>query len=110
MTVQITESVWLNASDICSFDHLAQVSGLGPDHLLALVEAGVLEPTNQDPHNYYFSIDCIVIARRARRLRDDFDLDPDGMALAVNLLRRINDLEAQVNDLHAKFNPGRKPR
>lgn len=110
MTVQITESLWLNATDMCSFEQLAQVSGLGRDNLLALVEAGILEPSNQDPDDYYFSIDCIVIARRARRLRDDFDLDPGGMALAVNLLRRINDLEAQVNDLHAKVNQGRKPR
>jgi chaperone modulatory protein CbpM len=108
MTVQITESVWLNASESCSFDHLAQISGLGRDNLLALVDAGVLEPSNQDPNDYYFSVDCIMIARRARRLRDDFELNPNGVALAVNLLRRINDLESQLNDLRAKINPGRR--
>ncbi|HUH60010.1 MAG TPA: chaperone modulator CbpM [Candidimonas sp.] len=108
MTIQIAESVWLNAADICSLDLLAQVSGLGRDSLLALVEAGILQPSNEDPENYCFSVDCIVIARRARRLRDDFDLDSSGVALALNLLRRINELEAQVDDLSARFNPRRR--
>lgn len=103
MTVHITESVWLNASDICSFDHLVQVSGLNHDALLNLVEAGILEPTNTDSKNYFFPNDCIVIARTARRLRDDFELDPEGLAVAINLLRRIDKLEAQLHALQARL-------
>jgi len=101
MTVHITESIWLNASDICSFEHLIQVSGLSPDALLDLIEAGVIEPTNRDPANYFFTVDCIVIARTARRLRDDFDLDPQGLALAINLTQRIDKLEAELHRLRA---------
>lgn len=107
MTMHITESIWLNASDICSFDHLAQVSGLSRDTLLNLVEAGVLEPSNQDPENYFFPVSCIVVARTARRLRDDFELDPEGLALAVNLLRRIDRLEAELRTLQARLAHGR---
>lgn len=101
MAVHITESVWLNASDICSFDHLVQVSGLAPDTLLDLIDAGVLEPSNQDPANYFFHVDCIIVARTARRLRDDFELDPQGLALAVSLMRRIDALEAELRRLRA---------
>lgn len=103
MTVHITESVWLNATDICSFDHLVQVSGLSHDVLLNLVEAGILEPSNEDPENYFFPNSCIVVARTARRLRDDFELDPEGLAVAVNLLRRIDKLEAQLQALQARL-------
>ncbi|NYT61051.1 hypothetical protein H0A66_01740 [Alcaligenaceae bacterium] len=101
MTVHITESVWLNTSDICSFEHLVQVSGLAPDILLSLIDAGVLEPSNHDPANYFFSVDCIVTARTARRLRDDFELDAQGLALAVNLIRRIDALESELHRLQA---------
>ncbi len=110
MTVHITESIWLNASDICSFEHLAQVSGLGDDNLRDLVEAGVIEPSNQDPDNYFFPVSCIVMARAARRLRDDFELDPQGLALAVNLLRRIDRLQAELHGLRAKLAGGRQGR
>ena len=103
MTIQITESVWLNASDICSLDHLVQVSGLSNDVLLNLVEAGILEPANKDPDNYFFPVSCIVVARKARRLRDDFELDAEGLAVAVNLLRRIDKLETQLQALQARL-------
>ncbi len=103
MTVQITESVWLNASDICSLDHLVQVSGLSNDVLLNLVEAGILEPANKDPDNYFFPASCIVVARKARRLRDDFELDAEGLAVAINLLRRIDKLETQLQALQARL-------
>jgi chaperone modulatory protein CbpM len=108
MTVHITESIWLNASDICSLEHLEQVSGLSHDNLLDLVDAGVIEPSNQDPENYFFPVSCIVVARTARRLRDDFELDPQGLALAVNLLRRIDTLEAELRRLRAPH-PVRNP-
>lgn len=101
MTVHITESVWLNASDICSFEHLVQVSGLTPDILLDLINAGILEPTNHDPAHYFFPIDCVVIARTARRLSDDFELDAQGLALALNLMRRIDALETELHRLQA---------
>ncbi|HEY9281166.1 MAG TPA: chaperone modulator CbpM [Eoetvoesiella sp.] len=103
MTIQITESVWLNTSDICSFEHLSEVSGLAKDDLLDLVETGVIEPSNKDPDNYFFHASCIVVARTARRLRDDFELDAQGVALAMSLLRRIDGLEAELASLRARL-------
>ncbi|HEY9459543.1 MAG TPA: chaperone modulator CbpM [Paralcaligenes sp.] len=102
-TVHITESIWLNASDICSFDHLLETSGLTRSDLLDLVEAGIIEPSNQDPDDYLFSSNCIVIARTARRLRDDFELESRGLALALNLIRRADRLEAELAELRARF-------
>jgi chaperone modulatory protein CbpM len=102
-TVHITESVWLNTSDICSFDHLVETSGLTKSDLLDLVDAGIIEPSNQDPTDYLFPSSCIVIARTARRLRDDFELESRGLALALNLIRRADRLEAELADMRARF-------
>jgi hypothetical protein len=38
-------------------------------------------------------------------LRKDFELDPQGLALAVALLERVRDLEEQLRDLRARI-PG----
>lgn len=103
MKTQITESIWLNTSDICSFEHVLEVSGLSAQELRELVDTGVIEPSNADPGNYFFHTECIVVARKARRLRDDFELDTRGLALALNLLRRMDDLEAEVAYLRARL-------
>lgn len=101
-TVHVSESIWLNSSDICSLEHIIEVSGLAEQDILDLVDAGILEPANQDSHNYFFRVDCIVLARKARRLRDDFELNSDGLALALNLLRRVDQLEQELAGLRPK--------
>jgi len=102
------EAVWLNTTDICSFDHVLEVSGLHPDELQHLVDTGILAPSNNDPDRYFFHTQCIVVARRARRLRDDFDLDPPALALALNLLRRMDDMQAELSELRARLNDKRR--
>ena len=102
MTTHITESVWLNTSDICSFEHVVEVSGLSAAELHELIETGVIQPSNDDPANYFFHTQCIVVARKARRLRDDFELDTRGLSLALSLLRRMEDLEAEIAYLRAR--------
>lgn len=96
MTVHITESIWLNASDTCSFEHVVEVSGLSREELRDLVETGVIEPTGSEKGEYRFHTHCIAVARRARRLRDDFELNTQGLSLALALLRRIDDLEEEL--------------
>jgi len=109
MTVHITETVWLNASDICSLEHIVEVSGLSQQDVLDLVDTGILKPSNDDPHNYFFHTECVVLARRARRLRDDFELDTSGLTLAMRLLRRMDELESERQALRARVIRSRIP-
>lgn len=108
MTTDITECIWLNATEICSLDHLVEVSGLARDDVLDLVDAGVLEPSTHgpQPQQYLFEASCIVTLRKARRLRDDFELDTHGLTLALRLLKRIDGLEAELASLRARHGGG----
>lgn len=103
MALHITESVWLNTSGSCTLQHLLDVSGLTEDNIHDLIDTGIIEPSNRDPSNYYFPANTIVIARTARRLRDDFELDSDGLLLALNLLRRVDHLETEIAALRARL-------
>jgi chaperone modulatory protein CbpM len=103
MTTHITETIWVSASTECSFDHLIEVSGLLRDELHALIEAGVITPSDPDPQHVVFHTECIVFVRVARRLRDDFELDARGLALAMTLRRRIDELEAELASLRARL-------
>lgn len=97
----ITETMWLNTNDVCSFEYIIKTSGIQREHLTDLIEAGVIHPSRDQQGNDVFHTECIMVARQARRLRDDFELDRQGLALAMTLLKRIRRLEAQLDDLQA---------
>lgn len=103
--MELTNPTWLNTSDVCTFEHVIQISGLQRHVLVELVETGIIAPTGDDQGSLLFHTECIVLARQARQLQDDFELDAAGVVLAMNLLRRIRRLEARVDDLLARL-PG----
>src|SRR5437899_2890012 len=73
--------------------------------LRELVDYGVLAPVDPDARRWAFGADRLIVARSARRLRQDFDLDPHAVALVVALLERVRDLEEELRDLRARL-PG----
>ena len=76
---------------------LVQQSGLSEDELAVLVDCGALEPRERGGASWRFSARCVVTARTARRLRDDFALDDThAVAILLRLMQRIEDLERQL--------------
>ena len=103
MTSLIVESVWLNDAHLCSLEELAEFSGLTDEELAELVKVGAIEPDDPASTVYLFRSKTIVVARAARRLRDDFELDTHGLAVALNLMQRIHLLEAKLAAMDAKL-------
>ncbi len=103
MTSEHTEALWLHEHYEFSLEELCELSGLSEAELRELVDYGVLAPADPDAQRWTFSADRLVVARSARRLRKDFELDPHGLALVVTLLDRVRDLEAELRDLRAKL-------
>ncbi|TMH18090.1 MAG: hypothetical protein E6H51_03155 [Betaproteobacteria bacterium] len=97
--------MWLHEQHELLLEELCELSGLSEAELRELVDYGVLAPIDSHAQHWTFSADRLIVARSARRLRKDFDLDPHGVALAVALLERVHDLEAELRDLRAKL-PG----
>jgi chaperone modulatory protein CbpM len=102
MTALLVEAVWLNDIALCSLDELAEFSGLSHDELAELVAIGAIEPDRDSAPAYVFRAQTIVLARTARRLRDDFELDTRGVGLALKLLERVRDLEEEIARLRAQ--------
>lgn len=88
---------WLNEDEDCTIEHLADVSGLSVDELEDLVVSGVIWPADAAAQPRGFHPLHVVTVRQARRLRDDFELDSNGLALAMTLLRRIEVLERALS-------------
>jgi chaperone modulatory protein CbpM len=121
MKVEPAEAQWLCEQAEISVEQLAELTGLSPEALRKLVDYGALVPVRApapvaehemtgtadsppDPSaQWSFAADCVVAVRTARRLRDDFDLDPNALAVALMLIERIHGLEAQLRELHSRF-------
>ena len=91
MSLALTHAVWLNESAVCSIDELAAVSGLSVDDIEDLVDNGLIHPADAPGRSFHLM--HVVTVRKARTLRDDFQLDRNGLALAMTLLRRVEALE-----------------
>ncbi len=103
MSVELTEALWLDRHHEYSLAELATLSGLSPDDLRQLVDYEALIPADPGATEVIFSAECLVVARTACRLRDDFELDAGGLALTLRLLERIRGLEADLRALHAQL-------
>jgi len=108
MELEQTDAVWLDDRPEFSFAELARFSGLSEAELRELVDYGALAPTNPQEAEWTFSGDIVVTVQAAGRLRADLELDPQALALALTLINRIRELEAQIGNLRARL-PRRFP-
>jgi len=99
------EAQWLYRQIELSEEEICELSGLSATELHDLVDYGVLAPIDSSAVNWTFSADRLVVARSAFRLRKDFGLDLEGLALMVSLLERVRELEGELRDLRARL-PG----
>lgn len=95
MIVDLTEVVWLSEGHLVSYHELQQLSGLDDREIHLLVESGALTP--QDPHTDQFDSALIDLLRRLSHLKQDFELDSNGMCLSLSLLQKIHSLERQLH-------------
>ena len=98
-----TEVLWLDEHRVVSLDELVEVSGLREAELLELVSTGALPVLDSPDGRPAFSARVVTLARTACRLRDDFELDMHGLAVALRLLERVRDLESEIASLRAQL-------
>lgn len=103
MSTESEQAAWMNEQTRVSLEELAALSGLPDAALRELVEYGVLLPLNPDEVQWTFSAHCVVTVRTAGRLHNDFDLDPNALALTLTLLERIRALETRLQGLQAQI-------
>lgn len=86
-----------------ALDELLAASGLIREELMELVEFGVIAPRGAHETLWRFTSRAVVLGRRAARLRNDFELNPAGMALALLYLERIDALERRLRELECQL-------
>ena len=102
MTGEYCDALWPDEREAVPLRAVAEATGLSEGELLQLIDCGALAPSEASGQRM-FSVQSITIARTARRLRDDFELEPHGVAVLLAYLERIHELEAQLRALQARL-------
>lgn len=110
MRIDITEALWLDEHQQFSQTELVALSGLTAAELQHLVDCDALLPLpavepacDLGAAEARFSAQCLALVRSVARLRNDFDLDANGLAVTLRLLDRIHELEAELLELRAQL-------
>lgn len=103
MKIELTEALWLDEREEFSLPELAELSGLSVAELEQLIEYEAFVPSEPRAAMPTFKAGCLVTARTACRLRDDFELDAAGLALVLTLLERIRDLQSRLDHLQCRL-------
>lgn len=99
MEVEHIDAVWPEKQKEISVADLADLSGFSEGELRELVEYGALLPLNPGDTEWMFAGHCTVTVAIAGRLRHDFELDAQALALALTLVGRVRQLEAELRQL-----------
>jgi chaperone modulatory protein CbpM len=79
-----------------TLDELTRTCRVRAEWVSELVEEGVLEPLSRQATQWRFSATSVVRVQKARRLERDLGVNLPGIALALELLDRIDALEARL--------------
>jgi chaperone modulatory protein CbpM len=108
MRVEVTEVLWFEQHEL-SLSELADISGLPRAVLEELLDCGAIAPLEaasgavpRPAPELRFGAAALRAARTAHRLRVDFELDVQALAVALSLVARVEELEAQLRELRAR--------
>jgi chaperone modulatory protein CbpM len=75
---------------------LTRSCGVHAEWVMELIEEGVLEPLQPGGPQWRFKATSVVRVQKAHRLQRDLGVNLPGIALALQLLERIDALEARL--------------
>lgn len=89
----------LSEKNLLALQDICERCGVPETTVKAYVEEGVIEAQGDDVARWRFSEVEVVRVQKASRLERDLGLNPAGVALALDLMGRIEDLQARLRRL-----------
>ena len=98
-SLSVLTGVVLDENTLLTFTELCQSCDVASDVVAEMVEIGILEPAGGGPGDWRFRGSSVQRAATAARLQRDLGVNLAGAALALELLERIERLEARLRAL-----------
>ena len=85
-------------------EELSRITCVSAEFITGLVEHGVLNPETDFRHEQDFEERTIVIVKKAVRIKNDFDTDLAGVALALELIKKLEKSRIENQSLRNQLN------
>lgn len=102
MNQQIHDVIIIDEETELSLNDLCKACSSSAEWIIELVEEGALEPIGYQQTQWRFSGYNLQRARTAMRLQRDLGLNLAGIALALDLLEKIETLESRLCQFEQK--------
>ena len=102
MNIVVEQALTMDEQGTISYSELVSASGVPEAAVRELVRYGALAPLDPAASAWTFNAHALMVARKVRRLRNDFELDTHAVAVILSYLERIETLEAQLRELRAR--------
>jgi len=102
MNQQMHTGVIIDGETELSLNDLCKACSSSAEWIIELVEEGALEPIGYQQTQWRFSGNNLQRARTAMRLQRDLGLNIAGIALALDLLEKIETLESRLCQFEQK--------
>lgn len=99
MKVTVVTGVVIKRTAPLSFAELCQAVDLQHDLVIEMVEQRLIAPEGQSPENWRFDDTALRRAKIAANFHRDLDVNLEGIALALDLLDKIESLENRIRML-----------
>lgn len=92
----------LEELDEMSLTELAGVCSCKVEWIVELVDEGILEPRGRNYEEWRFSGTGLLRVRTAMRLQQDLNINLAGIALVIDLINEVNDLQERLRVLESE--------
>lgn len=103
--VQIISGVIIDDDQTISFTELCTASHADADFIEALIEQELIQPQGKSQADWRFDALCLRRSRLARSFHEELHVNMQGVALALDLLQQIQEMETQLAHLHKLSKP-----
>lgn len=105
VSLKAEEIIELDIEELCS---ICQVT---PEFVIELIEHGTIEPKDRSKtaiETWHFDAKQVHIIHTAVRLHEDLEVNHAGIALAVDLLKQIDEMREQLRLFENYFSGSKK--
>jgi chaperone modulatory protein CbpM len=95
-TPQSPTELLLSEAEVVTLADLTRSCRVHAEWVMELVQEGVIQPVRPGGPVWHFSATTVVRVQKAQRLQRDLGVNLPGVALALELLDRIEALEARL--------------
>ena len=97
--------VILDDAEEITLADLSRACRVHAEWVIELIEEGVIEPRGPGRPQWRFAATTVIRVEKARRLQNDLGVNLAGVALALQLLDRIDTLESRLRSASTRPEP-----